>query len=344
MCQLTDKINLKNFSRKELTGFIRNSGEKSFRADQLWQWIYQKQVTTFSEMTNMAKSFQEKLLQTATIETLTLKDKTESESGTVKFLWELNDGLAIESVYIPEGKRKTLCVSSQVGCTLRCCFCATGQLGFIRNLEPFEIIDQVLSVQRELQLSLSNIVMMGMGEPFLNYTRLLKALYVLNDSDGVALGHRKITISTAGIIPKLRQYTSERHPFKLAISLNATTQAQRENIMPVTRTYALNDLMSAAREYTKHSKKRITFEYVLLKDVNDSQEDIRRLKMMLKDIPCKLNIIAYNDTNSEFMTPSKSRIKWFAESLKAIKAPVTVRLSKGDDIQGACGQLAAQNC
>ncbi len=344
MSQFAEKINLKNFSRKELTDFIENSGEKSFRADQLWQWIYQKQVTAFSEMTNIAKSFQEKLTQIAKIETLTLKEKIESESGTVKFLWQLNDGLAIESVYIPEGKRKTLCVSSQVGCTLGCRFCATGKLGFIRNLEPFEITDQVLSVQRELQLSLSNIVIMGMGEPFLNYTHLLKALYILNDQDGVALGHRKITISTAGIIPKLRQYTSEKHPFKLAISLNATTQVQRENIMPITRTYALNDLMMAAREYTKHSKKRITFEYVLLKNVNDSYEDISRLKILLKNIPCKLNIIAYNDTASGFITPSESHIKWFSENLKSIKAPVTVRLSKGDDIQGACGQLAAQNC
>lgn len=343
MSELMNKINLKNLSREELKTFIVEIEEKSFRAQQIWQWIYEKQVNDFSEMTNVSKLLREKLFQNAELKSMILVDKLKSGSGTIKYLWQLEDGHNIESVYIPEGKRKTLCVSSQVGCTLGCRFCATGKLGFIRNLEPYEIVDQVLGTQRDLGIKFTNIVIMGMGEPFLNYDHLIKALYMINDGDGIAISHRKITISTAGIIPRLRQYTQEKHPFKLAISLNGTTQEQREQVMPVTKTYKFNDLLAAAKEYTKVIKKRITFEYVLLHGVNDSQADADRLLKILKKIPCKLNIIAYNDTGSGFITPTDTQVLKFVKALKNLNASVTIRLSKGDDIQGACGQLAAKN-
>lgn len=343
MPELNQKINLKNLTRKELEQFIEVLEEKSFRARQLWQWMYEKKVTDFSQMTNISKALQGKLSSKAQLKSLTLDQKLKSSSGTIKYLWELEDGLKIESVYIPEGKRKTLCVSSQVGCTLGCRFCATGKLGFIRNLELYEIVDQIISVQRDLNFSLTNIVMMGMGEPFLNYHNLMKALYIINDGEGIAIGHRKITISTAGVVPKLKQYTEEKHPFKLAISLNGTHQEQREHVMPVTKIYPFDDLLAAAKEYTRISKKRVTFEYVLLHGHNDSQEDANRLLRLLKNIPCKLNIIAYNETDTGFLSPSDDQVKWFADRLKKLNASVTVRLSKGDDIQGACGQLAANN-
>ena len=234
------KINLKSLSRQELNQFITEIDEKPFRANQIWSWIYQKNVTSFNRMTNISQSLRIKLDRIAFISSLKLIHKTVSRrSHTEKFLWELENGLRIESVYIPEGKRRTICVSSQVGCTLQCRFCATGSMGFIRHLEVEEITDQVLSTSREVGEKPTNIVIMGMGEPFLNFDNVIKALYILNHSDGMAIGHRKITISTVGIVPKLIRYTEESHLFKLAISLNATTETQRTRLMPVNKKYPL---------------------------------------------------------------------------------------------------------
>jgi len=338
------KIDLKTFSREELDKFIAEIDEKPFRSLQLWSWIYQKGLTSFDGMTNISRKLRTKLNRIALINSLKLVDKRVSPvSKTIKFLWELEDGLRIESVYIPEKKRRTVCISSQVGCSLGCSFCATGSMGFFRDLMPHEIVDQVLSTRRAVGERPTNIVVMGMGEPFLNYDNVIRALTIISDPEGIAIGHRKITISTAGIVPQLYRYTEERRPFKLAISLNVTTDAQRTKLMPINMKYPLGELIKAARFYTRKLKKRLTFEYVLIKNVNDTPADARRLVKLLKGIPCKVNLIPYNSTYKKYSRPDDERIHTFAESVRDLYAPVTLRLSRGDDINGACGQLAVSN-
>jgi len=336
------KTNLAGLTRNALRSLLVDLGEKPYRAGQIWSWLYQKGVTDFDDMTNLSKSFRQRLRDHAVIESMDLKTRTESVSGTRKYLWMLDDGQAIESVFIPEGRRRTICISSQAGCPLACAFCATGRLGLIRNLSVFEIVDQVLAVRRQEQCQPTNMVVMGMGEPFLNYDHVMQAMAIINDHEGIAIGHRKITISTAGIVPRIRQYTEEGHPYKLAVSLNATTDSLRSRLMPVNRTYPLETLLDAVRDYTRRSKKRVTFEYVLLAGVNDSDGDARRLMKLLHDIPCKVNLIAYNKTSGRFQGPDAERISAFAGKIRPLSAPVTLRLSKGDDINGACGQLAGR--
>jgi len=342
---MKNKTDLTSLSRQELEDWIKTLGEKPFRAAQIWSWIYERGADDFGAMTNIAKAFRTKLAECAVVGTLKLLDVKVSSSGTRKFLFHLEDGFSIESVYIPESRRRTVCLSTQVGCTLGCQFCATGTLGFHRNLTASEIVGQMLAVRRTVGEKPTNIVVMGMGEPLLNYDQVIKALQILNHQDGLAIGHRKITISTAGVVPQIRRYTRERHPFRLAVSLNATTNTLRTQLMPVNRKYALKDLLQAVREYTQTSRKRITFEYVLLDGINDSPKDAQRLISLLQGIPCKVNLIAYNATSSQFRRPPDDRIAAFAEAISPLCAPVTLRLSRGDDINGACGQLVAdQSC
>lgn len=337
------KRNLKGLSREELLAFVDSIGEKSFRATQLWSWIYHKGSVVFQEMSNISKDLRSRLDETAFISSLKLKKKTVSPvSGTRKYLWELEDGLTMESVYIPDGKRRTVCISSQIGCRLQCGFCATGRMGFVRNLLPHEILDQVIGVQRDVGEKLTNIVVMGMGEPFLNYDHVIKALSIIRDPEGIAIGHRKITISTAGIIPEIKRFIEEKQLFQLAISLNATTDEQRSRIMPINKKYPLKDLLAVARQYARSTRKRLTFEYVLLEGINDTPDDAKRLLKLLKKIPCKINLIAYNPTGRKFSRPREERIQAFAESIRPLLAPVTLRLSRGDDINSACGQLATK--
>jgi 23S rRNA (adenine2503-C2)-methyltransferase len=335
------KQNLKGLDRDELIQFFLDMGEKPFRASQIWSWIYQKGVNDFDVMSNISRPLRTRLNESAVIGTLRLADKQISPaSKTIKFLWELEDGKRVESVYIPEAKRRTICISSQVGCALKCGFCATGRMGFQRDLTPFEIIDQVLGIRRETGEQPTNIVVMGMGEPFLNYDNVIKALTIINDREGIAVGHRKITISTSGIIPQIQRYTRENQPFQLAVSLNATTDALRSRLMPINKKYPLPDLIRAVADYARNNKKRVTFEYVLLKGINDTEEDARRLLKLLSPISCKVNLIAYNPTSDKYQTPDETWIETFANLIRPLCAPVTLRLSKGDDIRAACGQLA----
>ena len=337
------KLNLKGLSRSELSDFILSLGEKNYRSKQIWSWIYQKGVNDFDDMTNISKSFRNVLKEHSYIGTLKLAEhNTSSQSGTQKFMWELEDGLNVESVLIPEQKRKTICISTQVGCAMGCKFCATGTMGLVRNLKPFEIIDQILSIKRLTNIKPTNIVVMGMGEPFANYDNLIKALEIIKDNEGIALGHRKITISTAGLIPQIRRFIKEKQPYNLAISLNAASDSIRSRIMPVNKKYGLKDLVNSAKQYAVYSRKRITFEYVLLKGINDKKKHADQIKKLLKGIPCKINLIPYNETTENFQRPPDDDILMFAEYLKTMHATVTLRLSKGDDIQGACGQLVVK--
>ena len=337
------KTDLKTLTRSELIRFVENLGEKPFRASQLWLWLYHKGVTSFDEMSNLSKDFRERLKNAAEIRSIELFQKTVSVStGTQKFLWRLQDGQKIESVFIPESDRKTICISSQAGCALGCTFCATGGMGFRRNLEACEIVDQVLAVRRETGVQPTNIVVMGMGEPFLNYENTMHALDLLNDPEGVAVGHRKITVSTAGIVPRIRQYTEEDRPYKLAVSLNAVSGTLRTELMPVNKTYPLGDVIQSVRDYTRRTGRRATFEYVLLNRVNDFTAHADRLLNLLKGLPCKVNLIVWNPTSDRFSRPDHKRVQAFAERIQPLHAPVILRLSRGDDIDAACGQLAGE--
>ncbi|MFO7891397.1 MAG: 23S rRNA (adenine(2503)-C(2))-methyltransferase RlmN [bacterium] len=338
-----EKTNLIGLSRKELAVFIQEISEKKFRVSQIWSWIYQKKVKNFQEMTNISKNLRTTLTKISCLKSLKLeKKKISPKSGTRKYLWKLEDGNRIESVFIPEGKRKTICLSSQVGCSLGCKFCATADLGFIRNLDSCEIVSQVLDIIQDTGITPTNLVVMGMGEPFLNYDNLIKALAISHDPEGLALSHRKITVSTAGLVPEIYRYTKEKNPYKLAISLNAADNALRSEIMPINRKYPLPQLIKAAKEYTQKSGKRITFEYVLLKGINDSPQNAEKVLQLLRGIKCKLNLIVYNNTKGDFSPPSKKRVQQFLEIVRKLAVPVMLRNSKGDDIEGACGQLTGK--
>lgn len=335
------RTQLKSLSRGELEAFVTSIGEKPFRAAQLWSWMYQKNIADFEHMTDLAKPLRARLKQLAAAARLDPMRITRSETtGTRKFLWRLEDGQSIESVYIPEGKRRTVCVSTQAGCAMGCAFCATGRMGLVRNLSVCEILEQVLSVWDCVGEKPTNIVVMGMGEPFQNYDAVIKAMTILNHPEGAAISARRITVSTCGIAPKIRQFADEGQPFKLAVSLNAATDAVRSRVMPVNRKYAIHELLDAAKYYSARMRKRITFEYVLIRGVNDSPEDASRLLDLLHGLPCKINLIACNVIAGGYERPSDDVIRRFAERLGPMCAPVTLRLSKGDDIGGACGQLA----
>jgi 23S rRNA (adenine2503-C2)-methyltransferase len=337
------KINLKSLTKAKLAEFIASLGEKPFRAPQIWLWIYNKGAVSFDEMTNLSRDFRKRLDAVAEIHPMKSIRQTDSgSSDTRKFLWCLEDGQTIESVYIPESGRITICVSSQIGCAMGCVFCATGEMGLRRNLEFYEIVDQVLSVRRETGSQPTNIVVMGMGEPFLNYENVMQALDILNDPEGLAIGHKRITVSTAGIVPRIRQMADEGRPYKLAVSLNAASNDLRTRLMPINKTYPLNEVIEAVRYYSSKTKKRVTFEYVLLEGINDSMVEADRLLKLLKNLPCKINLIAFNPTNSVFRRPNTAVIGAFAERIKPLHAPVILRLSRGDDIAAACGQLAGK--
>ncbi len=334
------KQELIGLSREELATFAESIGEKPFRGKQLFKWIYGHGVADFSQMTNLAGGLRQRLPEIATINSLEVVQRQISgRRDAEKFLFRLNGGLSIESVLMHEGERHTLCISSQVGCPVHCKFCATGKMGLLRNLNAGEIINQVLTVRRLSGKPVTNVVVMGMGEPMLNYDALLQACYLMADEEGPNLAQRHIVISTSGLIPKIRRFTSEGHKFRLAISLNATTDEARTRLMPLNRKYPIADLLAAAREYALAARQRVTFEYVLLAGVNDSMEDAERLKNLVRDIPCKINLIPFNAVDENFQRPSYQTIEAFYRRLQEVRAPVTLRWSKGDDIDAACGQL-----
>lgn len=351
------KQDLKGLDRHELAAFMASVNEPPFRARQLFRWMHGRAAQSFEEITDLAKPLRARLQEVATIGTLALETRQISQRRDAeKFLFRLTDGAHIESVLMHEGggsrpARHTLCISSQVGCPVDCKFCATGLMGLLRNLRPGEIIDQVLQVKRLSGSPITNIVVMGMGEPMLNYEALLKAGYLLGDAEGVNLAPRRIVISTSGLVPKIERFAREGHKFRLAISLNATTDDVRNEIMPINRKYPIAALLQAAREYTRQAKLRVTFEYILLDGINDSLADAERLKILTRNMPCKINLIPYNpiaearqsaaglEALLAYRRPSFERIEAFAASMREGPNPVTLRWSKGDDIDAACGQL-----
>ena len=350
-----DLIDLKGMPPEELTALVVSSGEAPYRARQLLSWLYEKDVSQLDSMTNLPQSWRTEMAARVHITRLEELDRRESAvDATVKFLFGIPGATSVESVLISDGSRRTACLSSQVGCPLDCKFCATGKMGFKgRNLTSGEIVDQLLRINAwssRRQERVTNVVMMGMGEPLLNYDNVTQALRVMR-VEGLGVGGRRITVSTAGYVPGIEKLSMEEDlNVGLAISLNATTDEQRSQIMPINRKFPIAQLLGAARDYFERRGRRVTFEYVLMDQVTDSDDDARRLADLTGDIPCKINLIPYNELDQEespsaedvFRRPPEERIRSFRRVLddRAVGSrTVTMRESRGRDIAAACGQL-----
>jgi len=347
---LPKKTLLKGMTKEELADFFISAGEKKFRGEQVFEWIYGKRVCSFEEMVNLPKSLRNFL--TENCELVTLKNHSSESSkntGTKKFLFSTNDNYIVESVIIPEVKRTTLCISTQVGCPLDCKFCATGLMGYKRNLTAGEIFDQFLLSSLSWDgAPISNIVYMGMGEPLLNFKNTLKSLKIFSEEKTKDISLKKITVSTAGIAPKIIELADSGLKVKLALSLHSMFEETRNQIMPINLKYTLAENLEAAKYFAQKTKTRITFEYVMLKDINDSDKDIRALLKLSKTIPSKFNIIPFNTIahmsptgiSRDLQPTSKKRIEEFVDTLRSNNVTVIVRYTQGEDIAAACGQLA----
>jgi 23S rRNA (adenine2503-C2)-methyltransferase len=343
-----EKRNLAGLSREQLAAELAALGEKPFRAKQLWHWIYHRGVTDFAEMTTLSKDFRARLAETHAVRRPEVAVAQVSKDGTRKWLLRLADGQEVETVHIPEEDRGTLCVSSQVGCTLTCKFCHTGTQRLVRNLSPAEIVSQIMVARDGLGewpspaegRLITNIVLMGMGEPLYNYDNVATAMRIAMDREGLSVSKRKITLSTSGVVPEMERCGRELD-VNLAVSLHATTDEVRDWIMPINKKYPLKMLLDTCRSYPgTNNARRITFEYVMLKGVNDSEDDAQRLIRLLKGIPAKVNLIPFNPWPGSFFECSDAAtIKRFADILSAAHISSPVRATRGDDILAACGQL-----
>jgi len=341
-------LNLMGHDRRALEMYFTALGEKPFRATQLLKWVHQQGVYDFSAMTNLSKSLRSSLSSQAVFVVPEIINDQISEDGTRKWLLRLEDGNSIETVFIPESDRGTLCLSSQVGCALNCSFCATARQGFNRNLTAAEIIGQLrlanqLLVRTGGQRPVTNVVMMGMGEPLLNYKNVIQAMILMQEDFAYGLSKRRVTLSTSGLVPEMRRL-SEDCPVSLAVSLHAPDDELRNKLVPINRKYPVAELMQACREYTKglpHQK--VTFEYVMLADVNDTDLHARKLTKLLSNVPCKVNLIPFNPfANSGYKSSSLSRINHFRDILMQKGVMTVTRKTRGEEINAACGQLAGK--
>jgi 23S rRNA (adenine2503-C2)-methyltransferase len=335
------KKDIRDLSFDELTEYIVQLKQQRFRAGQILDWIYKKGVQTFDEMTNLPLELKEKLKEDFILYEPEVLVKDVSKDGTIKTLFNLKDRQRVETVLIPTDTRATVCVSTQAGCKFGCKFCASGIAGWNRNLTPAEIIDQILYMKRlSKDVPLSNIVFMGVGEPLDNYDNLLKAIRVINAQDGLTIGARKITISTCGVIPKIQKLATEGMQLELAISLHGFDNESRNVLMPVNRKYPFDDLIEACREYIKATKRQITFEYILIKDVTCHPKAVQSLKKAFKGLICKMNLIPYNPvTEFDHKTPTQQEMIDFRNQLERIGVHATIRTPRGRDVSAACGQL-----
>ena len=347
--------NLLDFDLDGLAVFCERLGEKRFRATQLFRWIHQKGAREFDQMSDLAKSLREKLSTSATITPLAPISRHNSADGTIKWLFDVGDGNAVETVFIPEDDRGTLCVSSQAGCAVGCRFCSTGHQGFSRNLSTGEILAQLWYAEHTLRAQfkttervITNVVMMGMGEPLQNYSALIPALRTMLDDHGYGLSRRRVTVSTSGVVPMMDRLGQDA-PVALAVSLHAPTDALRDNLVPLNRKYPLHELMDACRRYLVHAPRDfVTFEYCMLDGVNDQPEHAQALIDLVKPrrgpeggVPCKFNLIPFNPFPASGLSRSPyARVRAFADILSAAGIVTTIRKTRGDDIDAACGQLA----
>lgn len=339
---IDQKVDLKNLNPLELEQFVATFGKERYRSVQILRWLYLKGAQTFEEMTNLSKTFRQSLSQASFLSSLQPLLTEESRDGTKKFLFQLEDGNRIESVLIPEKKRLTLCISTQVGCAMGCRFCLTGKKGLKRNLATSEIVNQVLAVRETLpdKLSITNIVLMGMGEPLHNYENTLKAIQLLTHPEAFKFSSRRVTLSTVGLLPELGRLAEEKVRFRLAISLNASDEETRTRLMPINHRHPLKRILEVCRKFPLPPRVRITFEYVMIEGENDSPEDAKKLLRLLKGIPSKVNLIPLNEAPQiPFRKPSEEKILTFQEILMKGGLTAIVRASKGADISAACGQL-----
>lgn len=332
------RIDLKDLSPTELESFLAGFGQARFRVGQLLRWIYQRGVVDFNAMSDLGKELREELSRRAVISDWSPEAVEESRDGTRKYLFRLSDGQTVETVRIPmEEGRTTLCISTQVGCAMQCAFCLTGTFGLVRNLSPGEIVNQVCAASRDG--AVGNIVLMGMGEPLHNLDNVVKALQILYADEGFGFGPRKVTLSTSGLVPEMQEL-GRRIRVNLAVSLNATTDAVRDQLMPVNRRYPLATLLAACRDYPLQPRQRITFEYILIGGVNDSIDDARRLVRLLHGIKAKVNLIPFNEhEGSALRAPTTAALEAFQSYLLDRGIVAIRRASKGQDISAACGQL-----
>tara|TARA_Y100000768_G_scaffold163998_1_gene122703 strand:+ start:2331 stop:3371 length:1041 start_codon:yes stop_codon:yes gene_type:complete len=339
------KKDIRSFSLKKLEIFFQSIGEEVFRANQVYKWLWQKGVPSFEKMTNIPKSLRVSLNENFFINNILIYKQQKSKDGTIKNSVKLHDGLIVESVIIPSKKRITACVSSQVGCSLDCSFCATSLLKRMRNLNSDEIFDQVVSISKQskiyLNRPLTNIVFMGMGEPLLNYKNVIEAIKKITSNDGLGLSPRRITLSTSGIPKMIKKLADDRVKFKLAVSLHSARQSIREKIMPFSKNFPIEDLIESLKYWNNITNKVLTLEYIVWEGINDKVEDINSLIDFCKEVPSKVNLIQYNSIgNLKFKRASKEKVIEYKNSLEEVKIPVSIRISRGKDIDAACGQLA----
>ncbi|HEX3043771.1 MAG TPA: 23S rRNA (adenine(2503)-C(2))-methyltransferase RlmN [Bacillota bacterium] len=339
---------VKGLTKEELREYLHTLNLPGYRADQIYSWVYQKQARTWEEMTNLPQDIRQKFkAQDVSLGCLEAVAQTEATDGTIKYLFELPDGQRVESVYLPEPDRRTVCLSTQAGCGMGCLFCATGQSGLIRNLTVAEIVDQVLSISRTGGGRIDNLVIMGQGEPLVNYDAVLKAIRIFNDPEGLGIGARHITVSTCGFVPGIYKLSDEPLQVNLAISLHSADDELRNFLMPINKKYSLKELWESCRIYSSKTGRRITFEYVMIDGVNDRDSDLEKLiKAMtgiLARIPCHVNLIPLNPIpNLKFKSSNAWRLKEFSNRLNQAHIETTIRKERGRSLAAACGQLAAR--
>ncbi len=334
-----EKTRLIGLTREELESFAESLGEPRYRGRQLEQWIYARQVGSFDQMSDLPVRFRTELSEKAVMAELAVAQVARASDGTVKHLFELADGLRVESVYLPDSPGQTACISSQVGCAMGCHFCATAKMGLYRNLSAGEIVAQVIELNRLCATRLTNIVFMGMGEPMHNYDEVVKALRLLTEPDGMAITPSRITVSTVGIVPSIERWIVDLPPAKLAISLHATTDVSRRELMPVNQAYPLEMLMKSVRKLSHVTRFPITFEYIMIAGVNDRREDAENLKYLLRNIPAKVNLIRLHPTGGSLVPSSDLQISSFMGWLVDEGITCTLRESRGVSESAACGML-----
>ncbi|MBP6091127.1 MAG: 23S rRNA (adenine(2503)-C(2))-methyltransferase RlmN [Crocinitomicaceae bacterium] len=344
----TELVNIRNLSLDELKASMAIFGEKSFRAKQVFEWLWQKNATSFDEMSNLSVPLRQKLNEHYFIDKIRLDDQQISSDKTIKCAFSVGDGKVVEGVLIPTATRTTACISSQVGCSLSCTFCATGRLKLMRNLTAGEIVDQVVYLKNQAEnryrTPLTNIVYMGMGEPLLNYKNTLRSIEMITSPEGLGMSPKRITVSTAGIAKMIRKLGDDEVKFNLALSLHAANDKKRSHIMEINDSNNLEELADALRYFHQKTDARITFEYIIFKDFNDKIEDAQELAAFARCVPCKINIIEYNTIDGgEFQQASKANVDAFAAYIESKNLVVNVRRSRGKDIDAACGQLANKN-
>ncbi len=330
-----------DYSLSKLTELLLELGYKKFNAIQIYEWLYKKRVKSFDEMTNIKKELIEYLKEHYVISSIKIINKQE-DTDVCKYLFNLSDNQKVEAVYMKHDYGNSLCISTQVGCNMGCAFCESGRLKKVRNLKSSELIEQILMIEENLKLRITHLVLMGIGEPFDNYENVMNFIDIVNDPKGIELGSRHITISTSGLVPKIKEFTNEPKQVNLAISLHAPNNEIRNKIMPVNKAYPLEVLMQAVKEYIKITNRRVTFEYIMISDVNDHDKEALELAHLLKGMNCYVNLIPYNETSHiEFKKSSKERILAFYDILKKNGINVTIRREFGSKVDAACGQLRA---